>query len=110
MGGIGSRGGKPRGASTTLAVCFKWLRVAETVHPTTIARLIVDLCSLAWCESISCQEKSTAHSSKLVCAIRQGSPCHCETGGLEVTRRLRVAAWQILAVLDHALHCRQYMS
>jgi hypothetical protein len=32
----------------------------------------VDRCSAAWRQSISCEQKySTAHSSKLVCAIRQ---------------------------------------
>ena len=57
MGGIGSRGGKPHGRMlpqlsrfgmnvakqyfNLLGSCnFKWLRVAETAHPTTIARLI----------------------------------------------------------------------
>jgi hypothetical protein len=37
----------------------------------------------------------TAHSSKLVCAIRQGNFCHCVMGGVDVARRI------------HALHAEQ---
>ena len=36
--------------------------------------------------------KSTTHSSKLVCAIRQDNFCHCVMGGVHVTPRIRVPA------------------
>jgi LuxR family maltose regulon positive regulatory protein len=32
--------------------------------------------------------RTTAHSSKLVCAIRQGNFCHCVMGGVDVARRI----------------------
>jgi hypothetical protein len=85
---------------------FKWLRVAETAHPTTIARLIGrsvfgghDVY-----QSISCEEKYPRHiqanwfaSSRQLLSLRYG--------GVDVTRCIRVPACQmILAVLDHALH------
>ena len=51
---------------------FKWLRVAETAHPTTIARLIGrSVFGGMVCINFLRGEISTAHSSKLVCAIRQ---------------------------------------
>src|SRR5713226_6055144 len=51
---------------------FKWLRVAETAHPTTIARLIGrSVFGGMVCINFLQGEISTAHLSKLVCAIRQ---------------------------------------
>src|SRR5260221_5682020 len=51
---------------------FKWLRVAETAHPTTIARLIGrSVFGGMVCINFLRGEISTAHLSKLVCAIRQ---------------------------------------
>src|SRR5258708_17047386 len=51
---------------------FKWLRVAETAHPTTIARLIGrSLFGGMVCINFLRGVISTAHLSKLVCAIRQ---------------------------------------
>src|SRR5258705_12318756 len=68
---------------------FKWLRVAETAHPTTIARLIGrSVFGGMVCINFLRGEISTAHLSKLVCAIREdnfvialwrdrcGSPLH----------------------------------
>src|SRR5882762_8702212 len=51
---------------------FKWLRVAETAHPTTIARLIGrSVFGGMVCINFLRGEISTAHLSKLVRAIRQ---------------------------------------
>ena len=51
---------------------FKWLRVAETAHPTTIARLIGrSVFGGMVCINFLRGEISAAHLSKLVCAIRQ---------------------------------------
>src|SRR5260370_15791467 len=51
---------------------FKWLRVAETAHPTTIARLIGrSVFGGMVCINFLRGEISTANLSKLVCAIRQ---------------------------------------
>src|SRR5258708_37013441 len=51
---------------------FKWLRVAETAHPTNIARLIGrSVFGGMVCINFLRGEISTAHLSKLVCAIRQ---------------------------------------
>jgi hypothetical protein len=51
---------------------FKWLRMAETAHPTTIARLIGRSVFGGMVRiNFLRVEISTAHSSKLVCAIRQ---------------------------------------
>jgi hypothetical protein len=60
---------------------------------------------VAWCESISCEEKYPRHiQANLVCAIRQDN-FSLRYGGVDVTRRIRVPACQmILAVVDHALH------
>ena len=125
MGGIGLRGGKPHGRMLPqlsrfgmnvamegvhliflARVISKWLRVAETAHPTTIARLIGRSVFGGMVRiNFLRVEISTAHSSKLVCAIRQDNFCYCVMGGSDVTRRIRVPACQmILAVLDHALH------
>ena len=85
---------------------FKWLRVAEIAHPTTIARLIGrSVFGGMVCINFLRGEISTAHLSKLVCAIRQDNFVICVMAGVDVTRRIRVPACQmILAVLDHALH------
>jgi hypothetical protein len=84
---------------------FKWLRVAETAHPTTIARLIGrSVFGGMVCINFLRGEISTAHLSKLVCAIRQENFV-IALWRVDVTRRIRVPACQmILAVLDHALH------
>jgi hypothetical protein len=79
MGGIGLRGGKPHRrmlpSFNFLGSCnFKWLRVAETAHPTTIALLV----------------KTTLSS-------RYGRG-RCES------RHQGAGPQMILAVLDHALH------
>src|SRR5260221_4216492 len=51
---------------------FKWLRVAETAHPTTITRLIGrSVFGGMVCINFLRGEISAAHLSKLVCAIRQ---------------------------------------
>src|SRR5258707_15139070 len=51
---------------------FKWLRVAEIAHPTTIARLIGrSVFGGMVCINFLRGEISTAHLSKLVRAIRQ---------------------------------------
>jgi hypothetical protein len=62
-----------KSTSNVLGSCnFKWLRVAETAHPTTIARLIGrSVFGGMVCINFLRGEISTAHSSKLVCAIRQ---------------------------------------
>jgi len=59
-------------------------------------------------ESICCEQKyPTAHSSKLVCAIRQGN-LSLRYGWLDVARRI-IGCWPAdhLDVLDHALHAEQ---
>jgi hypothetical protein len=54
------------------------LRVAETAHPTTIARLIGRSVFGGMVRiNFLRVEISTAHSSKLVCAIRQDNCCYC---------------------------------
>jgi hypothetical protein len=61
---------------------------------------------VAWCESISCEEKYPRHiQANLVCAIRQDNfvIASLRYGGVDVTRRVP-ACQMILAVLDHALH------
>ena len=74
---------------------FKWLRVAETAHPTNIARLIgVDLCSVAWCKSISCEEKYPRHIQANWFALFVKTTLSCVMGGVDVTRRIRVPAGQ----------------
>jgi hypothetical protein len=100
MGGIGSRGGNVLGSCN-----FKWLRVAETAHPTTIARLIGRSVFGGMVRiNFLRVEISTAHSSKLGLRYSSRQLCHCVMAG-SVTRRIRVPACQmILAVLDHALH------
>src|SRR5580692_11206406 len=85
---------------------FKWLRVAETVHPTTIARLIGRSVFGGMVRiNFLRVEISTAHSSKLGLRYSSKTTLSLRDGGVDVTRRIRVPAWQmILAVLDHALH------
>jgi hypothetical protein len=84
---------------------FKWLRVAETAHPTTIARLIGrsvfgGMVRINFLRG----EISTAHSSNWF-ALFVKTILSLRYGGVDVTRRIRVPACQmILAVLDHALH------
>src|SRR5580704_14077539 len=68
-----------KSTSNVLGSCnFKWLRVAETAHPTTIARLIGRSVFGAWCESISCEEKYPRHIQanlvKLTETRNRGSP------------------------------------
>jgi hypothetical protein len=84
---------------------LKWLRVAETAHPTTIARLIGrsvfggGVNQFLARRNIHGTFKQTGlrYSSRQLLSLRYG--------GVDVTRRIRVPACQmILAVLDHALH------
>ena len=84
---------------------FKWLRVAEIAHPTTIARLIGrSVFGGMVCINFLRGEISTAHLSKLV-RVFVKTTLSLRYGGVDVTRRIRVPACQmILAVLDHALH------
>src|SRR5271156_2791581 len=85
---------------------FKWLRVAETAHPTTIARLIGrsvfgGMVRINFLRAAI----STAHSSKLGLRYSVKTTLSLPYGGVDVTRRIRVPACQmILAVLDHGLH------
>src|SRR5580700_11434196 len=85
---------------------FKWLRVAETAHPTTIARLIGrsvfgGMVRINFLRG----EISTAHSKQTWFALFVKTTLSLRDGGVDVTRRIRVPACQmILAVLDHALH------
>jgi hypothetical protein len=81
---------------------FKWLRVAETAHPTTIARLIGRSVfgGMVWINFLR-GEISTAHSSKLVCAIRQDNFCHCVMAGSMwlAASGCRPARWSLLFLI-----------
>jgi hypothetical protein len=60
---------------------------------------------VAWCESISCEEKYPQHIQANWFALFVKTTLSLRYGGVDVTRRIRVPACQtILAVLDHALH------
>jgi hypothetical protein len=80
--------------------------VPETAHPTTIARLIGRSVFGGMVRiNFLRVEISTAHSSKLRFALFVKTTLSLRDGGVDVTRRIRVPACQmILAVLDHALH------
>ena len=61
---------------------FKWLRVAETAHPTTIARLIGRSVFGGMVRiNFLRVEISTAHSSKLGLRYSSRQLCHCVMAG-----------------------------
>ena len=82
---------------------FKWLRVAETAHPTTIARLI----GVRWHGVNQFLARRNIHGTfkQTWFALFVKTTLSLRYGGVDVTRRIRVPACQmIFAVLDHELH------
>ena len=83
------------------------VRVAETAHPTTIARLIgrAVFGGMVCINLISCEEKYPRHIQANWFALFVKTTLSLRYGRVDVTRSIGVPACQmILAVLDHALH------
>ena len=71
---------------------FKWLRVAEMAHATTVARLIGRLVfsDTTWI-NFSRAEIYATIQAKLVAAFVKAF-CHCVFGAVDVARRIMVTA------------------